>query len=49
MSSVGSGSGNAFVLQTLTVSAAARFTADLSDGNVILGDAYADSVTARVK
>ena len=49
VSSVGSGSGNAFILQdALTVSAAAGFTADLSvDGNVILGDAYADSVTVK--
>ena len=49
VSSVGSGSGNAFILQdALTVSAAAGFTADLSvDGNVILGNAYADSVTVK--
>ena len=49
VSSVGSGSGNAFILQdALTVSATAGFTADLSvDGNVILGNAYADSVTVK--
>ena len=49
VSSVGSGSGNQFVLQeALTASAAAGFAADVSvDGDVILGDAYADSVTVK--
>ena len=49
VSSVGSGSGNQFILQeALTASAAAGFTADVSvDGDVILGDAYTDSVTAK--
>ena len=49
VSSVGSGSGNQFVLQeALTASAGASFTADLSvDGDVILGNAYVDSVTVK--
>ena len=48
-SSTGSGSGNQFVLQeALSASAAASFTADVTvDGDVILGDAYADSVTLK--
>jgi hypothetical protein len=49
VSSVGSGSGNQFVLQeALTASAAASFTADVTvDGDVILGNAYVDSVTVK--